>query len=67
MTVKQLKMRLEKMPDDMPVIIEAENGRKFTLLTAKKRTLRAGHGDTGYCWLCIGEYVDSPLSILTSK
>lgn len=66
MTVQELQMRLTKLltpnergiskiQPDTPVIIEIKQGKKYHLLTAKSRTWRAGHKNTGICWLLIGE------------
>jgi len=63
MTVGELKKRLGKMPEDIPIVIEAKAGKKFHLLSAKRRTLRAGHRNDAYCWLPIGEPILSPLDI----
>jgi len=64
MTVKELKDKLAKLPDTIPVVIETTQGQKFHLLTVKKRTLRAGHRNESYCWLPTGKTINSPLDII---
>jgi len=54
-TVKELKQKLNKLDDSLPVIIEVERGKRFHLLTAKKRVYQAGHKFDEYCWLPIGD------------
>jgi len=55
MTVAELKKRLQKAPDDIEVIIEADKGRKFHILTAKKRNISAGHRFDVVFWIATGK------------
>ena len=57
MKVKDLKKKLDKLDENLDVIIEAEKGAKFHLLTAKKRCWQAGHKCVDYCWLPIGRRI----------
>ena len=56
-TVDKLKKQIEKLPDDMPIIIETENGHKFGLLTAKKRNFNTGHKFIKALWLPIDKSI----------
>lgn len=58
MNVEKLKGRLESVADDMEVIVEAGNGKKFRVLTAKVRPVRVGHKKSGEVfWIATGEPV----------
>jgi len=58
MLVGDLIKRLEKLPSDLPVIIECERGRRYELITAKCRVITAGHNYMKYCWLPTGKLVN---------
>lgn len=66
MLVKELKQKLDKMDDNVPVVIETTQGQKYQLLTAKKHTLHAGHSNKVYCWLPTGEKITAPSDLAKS-
>jgi len=64
MTVKELKIKLGKLDDDLFVVIEGEKGKKFNVLTVKKRNWSAGHHFfIKICWILPGELLASPADI----
>lgn len=57
MTVGELRERLAKEDDDLEVIIEADKGRKFRVLTAKERHVSAGHKAISIFWIATGKEI----------
>ena len=55
MTVKELRERLAKVPDDQEVVIETEHGQRYEVLTAKSRTKNTGRTGGYYFWIATGK------------
>ena len=58
--VGELKKRLSSVDNGLEVVIEADKGRRFSVLTAKRRGIRAGHGSGDYFWIATGTEFNAP-------
>ena len=51
MTVAELIAKLNKLDPNLVVLAEGEQGKKYHVITAKERIVKAGHEYEPYCWL----------------
>ena len=67
-TVADLRKQLIGLDGNLPIIMENENGKRFHLLTCKKRSLSTRKpGITHYCWLPVGDKVNFTIDFCGDK